>query len=136
MTSVTGSGTDPEAPLVTERILAYLAEQRLGRLASVDSSGAPQNNPVGFRWNAELATIDIIGWNLTGSRKFRNILRNPAVAFVVDDIASVQPWRVRMVEIRGRAEALSEAETGDAALIRIHPHRVITFGLDGELPPG
>lgn len=26
------------------------------------------------------------------------------VAFVVDDIASVEPWRVRCVEIRGHAE--------------------------------
>jgi hypothetical protein len=30
----------------TESVLAYLATQRLGRLATVDRDGAPQNNPV------------------------------------------------------------------------------------------
>ena len=31
----------------TDTQLAYLATQRLGRLATVDPQGAPQNNPVG-----------------------------------------------------------------------------------------
>ena len=29
--------------------LTYLGEQRLGRLATVDRDGAPQNNPAGWR---------------------------------------------------------------------------------------
>jgi pyridoxamine 5'-phosphate oxidase family protein len=118
----------------SEAELAYLATQRLGRLATVDPGGAPQNNPVGFRFNAELGTIDIGGRAMGASRKFRNLASNPQVAFVVDDIASYQPWRVRCVEIRGRAEAL----TGQAPafpgmsgeIIRIHPDRILSFGLD------
>lgn len=116
--------------------LAYLAGQRLGRLATVRPDGAPQNNPVSFLYNAELDTIDIGGRNMGASRKFRNVRADDRVAFVVDDIASVTPWRVRCVEIRGTAEAL----TGQAPprpgmsgeLIRIHPDRVISFGLDVE----
>ncbi|MFI1237881.1 hypothetical protein [Nocardia salmonicida] len=58
------------------------------------------------------------------------------MAFVVDDIASVRPWRVRCLEIRGTAEALTGVESylGDQsdALIRIHPDRVIAFGLSPE----
>ena len=42
------------------------------------------------------------------SRKFRNIAANPYVAFVVDDIASYQPWKVCCIEIRGHAEALTD----------------------------
>jgi pyridoxamine 5'-phosphate oxidase family protein len=121
------------APLNAD-VLAYLASQRLGRLATVDPQGAPQNNPVGFRYNAELGTIDIGGRNMGASRKFRNLARNPRVAFVVDDIASVQPWRVRCVEIRGRAEALRDvvpyARGMSAEIIRVYPERVISFGLD------
>jgi nitroimidazol reductase NimA-like FMN-containing flavoprotein (pyridoxamine 5'-phosphate oxidase superfamily) len=46
---------------LTDAQLAYLATQRLGRLATADSHGAPQNNPVSFRYNPDLGTIDIGG---------------------------------------------------------------------------
>jgi pyridoxamine 5'-phosphate oxidase family protein len=114
-------------------VVAYLATQRLGRLATVDPGGAPQNNPVGFRYNPDLGTIDIGGRNMGASRKFRNLATNPRVAFVVDDLASVQPWQPRMVEIRGHAEALRGEDYGpgfSGEIIRIHPDRVIAFGLD------
>lgn len=121
---------------LTPEHLAYLATQQLGRLATVRPDGSPQNNPVGFRYNAELGTIDIAGWNMAASKKFRNLVGNARVAFVVDDIASVRPWRVRCLEIRGTAEALTGVESyiGDRpdALIRIHPDRVIAFGLTPE----
>jgi pyridoxamine 5'-phosphate oxidase family protein len=120
------------APL-RPQVLAYLQTQRLGRLATVDRAGAPQNSPVGFRYNADLGTIDIGGRNMGASRKFRNLAANPKVAFVVDDIASVQPWRVRCVEIRGRAEALTGQEVPQgfsAEIIRIYPEKVISFGLE------
>ncbi|MFI6315768.1 PPOX class F420-dependent oxidoreductase [Nocardia fusca] len=118
---------------LTRDHIDYLTGQRLGRLATVAPDGAPQNNPVGFRYNPELGTIDIAGWNMGRSRKFRNLARNNRVAFVVDDIASVQPWRVRCLEIRGTAEALTDTVTyigpEESELIRIHPERVIAFGL-------
>ncbi|WKG08538.1 PPOX class F420-dependent oxidoreductase [Nocardia sp. PE-7] len=124
---------------LTPEHLAYLSTQQLGRLATVRPDGTPQNNPVGFRYNAELGTIDIAGWNLAASKKFRNLADNAQVAFVVDDIASVRPWRVRCLEIRGTAEALTGVESyiGDRsdALIRIHPGRVIAFGLSPESLP-
>jgi pyridoxamine 5'-phosphate oxidase family protein len=119
---------------LSAEVIAYLQSQRLGRLATVDGDGAPQNNPVGFRYNAALGTVDIGGRNMGASRKFRNLARNPKVAFVVDDIASVQPWRVRCVEIRGRADALrdqADLPPGfSAEIIRVYPERVISFGLE------
>jgi pyridoxamine 5'-phosphate oxidase family protein len=125
--------SDPTSSLSPD-VVEYLSSQRLGRLATVDANGAPQNNPVGFRYNAELGTIDVGGLNMGASRKFRNLATNPKVAFVVDDIASLQPWRVRCVEIRGHAEALRDQvpfRAGmSAELIRIYPDRVISFGLE------
>jgi pyridoxamine 5'-phosphate oxidase family protein len=125
--------SDRTSPLNAD-VVKYLSSQRLGRLATVDANGAPQNNPVGFRYNAELGTIDVGGRNMGASRKFRNLATNPKVAFVVDDIASVQPWRVRCVEIRGHAEALRGQVPYmagmSAELIRIYPDRVISFGLE------
>jgi len=123
---------------LTDAQLAYLASQRLGRLATVDPGGAPQNNPVSFRYNPELGTIDVGGRAMGASRKFRNVTVNPRVAFVIDDIASLQPWKVRCVEIRGHAEALTgqspPAPGFSAEIIRIHPDRVLSFGLD-DAPP-
>jgi hypothetical protein len=56
---------------------------------------------------------------------------------VIDDLASVQPWRPRCVEIRGWAEALRDtpapSPSMSAEIIRIDPERVISFGLDS--PP-
>jgi len=122
----------------TDAQLAYLATQRLGRLATVDPRGAPQNNPVSFRYNADLGTIDIGGHSMGTSRKFRNLTSNPRVAFVIDDIASFQPWRVRCVEIRGHAEALTGQDAPMAGfsseIIRIHPDRVLSFGLEQPAP--
>jgi len=125
--------SDLTSPLSAD-VVAYLSSQRLGRLATVDANGAPQNNPVGFRYNADLGTIDVGGRNMGASRKFRNLAANPKVAFVVDDIASVQPWRVRCVEIRGHGEALRDQVPYmagmSAEIIRIYPDRVISFGLE------
>ena len=124
--------------IFTETELDYLASQRLGRLATAQPGGTLQVSPVGFRYNSGAGTIDIAGRNMAASRKFRNVADNGRVAFVVDDLASIQPWHVRCVEIRGHAEAIAEPAdsaygpaTGgfDGAIIRIHPQRVISFGI-------
>src|SRR5579863_2744671 len=127
-----------EPAVFTDSELAYLAGQRLGRLATIAPSGAPQNNPVGFSVNAELGTIDIFGFNLAKSKKYRNLKGNPNVAFVVDDLASVDPWVVRGVEVRGTAEALDGVAPPIAQqsrqVIRVHPKRIISWGVDPYLP--
>jgi pyridoxamine 5'-phosphate oxidase family protein len=117
--------------------MKYLQSQRLGRIATVGSDGRPHVVPVGFRYNPEFDTVDIGGHDFAKRKKFRDVQRNPHVAFVVDDVASVNPWRVRGIEIRGEAEIL---ETGgqsvipgfDAEMFRIRPRRVITWGLESD----
>ncbi|MBU8815994.1 PPOX class F420-dependent oxidoreductase [Mycolicibacterium goodii] len=123
--------------------IAYLRACDLGRLATIQPDGTPQNSPVGFTYNEELGTIDIAGYRMSQSRKYRNIAHNNRVAFVVDDIFSRDPWRVRCLEIRGTAEqVVTSAAKGaagddlDAAIIRITPRRIISFGIDDqETPP-
>jgi pyridoxamine 5'-phosphate oxidase family protein len=119
--------------------LEYLASQRLGRLATAQPDGTLQVSPVGFRYNAGAGTIDIGGWHMSASRKFRNVAANGRVAFVVDDVPSVDPWRVRCLEIRGRAEAIdvsggTAADTDDS-IIRIHPQRILSFGIEENEEP-
>lgn len=117
--------------------IAFLNQTDLGRLATVQRNGTPQNSPVGFSYNADLGTIDIAGFHMSASQKWRNIAHHPKVAFVVDDIASRDPWRVRCLEIRGTAEqAWVESAVGksgdqlDPGIIRITPTRIISFGID------
>jgi pyridoxamine 5'-phosphate oxidase family protein len=116
----------------------FMRRTPLGRLATIQPNGTLQNSPVGFTYNDDLGTIDIVGYRMSNSQKYRNLATNPTVALVVDDIASFNPWRVRCLEIRGTAAQvqLSEAPSGpngdklDAAIIRITPRRVIGFGID------
>ena len=117
--------------------IAYLQSQRLGRLATVGPHGQPHVVPVAFRYNPDHDTIDVGGHGFAGRKKFRDVRRNPRVAFVVDDLASVDPWRPRGIEIRGEAEVL---ETGgeqiipgfDPEMFRIRPRRIVSWGLDGQ----
>jgi pyridoxamine 5'-phosphate oxidase family protein len=120
--------------LFTDAELAYLASQPLGRLATLAADGYPQNNPVGFRVDADRGTIEIGGHGLGASRKFANVRARPQVSFVIDDIVSTDPWRVRGMEIRGDAEALSNQTPlmpgFSPELLRIHPRRIRSWGLD------
>ncbi|MGY1581229.1 PPOX class F420-dependent oxidoreductase [Streptomyces sp. MN13] len=114
---------------------AYLKEQRLGRLATVDPRGQPQANPVGF-FPQDDGTILIGGYAMGRTKKWRNLGQNPRLSLVVDDIVSVQPWQVRGIEIRGEAELLTGPhDLGphfSEELIRIHPRWIHSWGLDGE----
>jgi pyridoxamine 5'-phosphate oxidase family protein len=107
--------------------LSYLRERRLGRLATVGGDGMPHVVPVGmWHHNAEQDTIDVTGRDFELSKKFRDVRRTGRAAILIDDLASTDPWHPRAVEVRGRSEAIG----GPKALIRIHPDRVVSWGLE------
>jgi pyridoxamine 5'-phosphate oxidase family protein len=120
----------------TDLELEYLRTQRLGRLATLDPRGTLQNSPVGFQVDEGSGVIEIWGRDMGNTRKFHNVEANGQVAFVVDDLASVTPWVVRGIEIRGRAEALRDQTPPNAyvsrEVIRVHPRRVIAWGIGPE----
>ncbi|WP_431878446.1 PPOX class F420-dependent oxidoreductase [Amycolatopsis sacchari] len=131
--------TDPHhaESVFTAVELAYLRTQRLARFATVDSHGRPQNSPVGLHYNPATDTIDIIGWNLAASRKYRNVADNPHVALVVDDMPV--EGSPRGIEIRGHAHPLPAGDptTSGRTVIRVHPDRIISWGLaqhEGSAP--
>lgn len=118
--------------------IAYLQSQRLGRLATVDAAGNPHVVPVSFRYNPELETIDVGGHGIARSKKYRDVAHSGRAAFVVDDLASVDPWRPRMLEVRGRAEVVATGgqeimPAFDPELIRIFPRRIAEFGVAADL---
>ena len=128
-----GAGFDTSGMVFTEAEFEYLSRQRLGRLATVSADGVVQNNPVNFFLDDGVIVIG--GHALGASKKFRNVLRGSSVAFVVDDLASVDPWVVRGIEIRGTAAALTDVEPPvpffSREVIRIAPARIISWGIDG-----
>jgi pyridoxamine 5'-phosphate oxidase family protein len=110
----------------TDTELQYLTGGRqLGRIATVGSDGTPHVVPVGWIYNAASDTIDVGGHELAETKKFRHVAGSGRAAIVIDDLASTDPWRPRGVEIRGRGEAI-ELPT---PLIRIHPERIVSWGL-------
>lgn len=119
----------------TEKELEYLQGQRLGRLATVNAAGAPHVVPLTFRYNAELDTIDLFGMGMARSKKYRDAGRTGLAAFVVDDAGG--EWRIRGVEVRGRAEIVTSGakainERFDDEFIRLHPERIVGWGLDAD----
>jgi len=99
----------------------------LGRLASVDPSGAPTVVPVGYRLGSDDAgatVITIVGYRLVESAKFRNLLRDQRYAFVVDDGIGLS---ARGILVRGRATPVDDPERPSIVL---HPERVTSWGVD------
>ncbi len=111
----------------TEAELAYLGERRLARIATVAPDGTPHVCPVGT-WSLDTVAeaIEIGGYDFAHTKKFRDVARTGRAAIVIDDLASTDPWRPRGLEIRGRAEAVDDAQPR----IRLHPERIVGWGLD------
>lgn len=128
----------------TDSEIEYLKSQPLGRIATVGTDGRPHVTPVGVFYDPDSQTLAIgSAADMSASKKFRDARRHPDVAVVVDDLAAIDPWTPRGIEIRGRAEtnASGGEEVGtrldagfpfDAAWIRIRPRRVLAWGIDGS----
>ena len=111
--------------MLSDAALNYLrGERRLARLATVGPDGMPHVTPVGWSLSADRELVEVGGIDLARTKKFRDVARTHRAAIVIDDV--LPPWRPRGVEIRGRAEAV----TDPTPLIRIHPDRVVVWGLD------
>jgi pyridoxamine 5'-phosphate oxidase family protein len=119
---------------LTTAQIEYMASQRLGRLATAGADHKPHVVPTSFRYNSELGAIDVGGHHVATTKKFRDVQVNGWAAIVIDDLASIDPWMPRMLEIRGRAEAVLHGgeHLGPGfgqAFIRIYPDKVNSFGL-------
>jgi pyridoxamine 5'-phosphate oxidase family protein len=118
-------GQQQKAASFSETEAEYLSENIIGRIATVSPSGQPHVVPVTYRFDG--STVTFGGWNLVRSLKFRNLMANGKVAFVVDDLASAKPWRVRGVEIRGKAEAVKTSD--GVTIVTIIPLNIRSWGL-------
>lgn len=108
---------------LTDAELRYLlGERRLARLATVGADGIPHVAPVGWSYDPDAGTINISGRNFGATKKYRDVQHTGCAAVVIDDV--LPPWQPRGVEVRGRAEAITEPP-----MIRLHPEHIVSWGI-------
>ncbi|MGN6676785.1 MAG: PPOX class F420-dependent oxidoreductase [Streptosporangiaceae bacterium] len=116
----------------------YLAEQRLGRIATVGPDGQPHVVPTSFRYNSEHDAIDVGGLRMSQTKKLRDVQRTGRASIVIDDVRP--PWQPRMIEVRGTAAVFPTGgkafgERFEDTIVRIQPVRIISFGIDSDDAP-
>lgn len=115
--------------LFSDRELEYLKSQRLARIATASKDGVPDVAPVGFDFDGKYFYVG--GIHLTRTHKYKNVIKNPKVSLVIDDLKSVEPWQPRFVKIFGTADVVTRnGYVGQATYIRITPQRKTSWGLD------
>lgn len=119
----------------TDKEIAYLAEQRLGRIATVGADGQPHVVPTSFRHNPDHDVIEVAGMRMSQTKKVRDVRRTGRATIVVDDV--LPPWRPRMIEIRGTAEVVSSGgkafgDNFEDTIVRITPTRIVAIGIDSD----
>src|SRR6266699_5335846 len=120
-----------------DKELAYLAGQRLARIATVGPDGQPHVVPTSFRYNAGHDAIDVGGMRMSQTKKLRDVQRTGRASIVIDDV--LPPWQPRMIEVRGTAIVIPSGgkafgERFEDTIFRIQPTRIISFGIDsGEV---
>jgi pyridoxamine 5'-phosphate oxidase family protein len=113
----------------TEHERAYLTGQRLGRIATASSSGVPDVAPVTFRIAAD-GRVEVDGLDNPRTIKWRNVAATGRAAFVVDDVATVDPWAPRGVKLRGTASA--DTDPDGRHVIRIRPETVWSWNINPD----
>ncbi|HET9254350.1 MAG TPA: PPOX class F420-dependent oxidoreductase [Pseudonocardiaceae bacterium] len=91
---------------------------------------------MGFFIDDDTGQLIVAGIAMGKSRKYKNVHGNSYVSFVVDDLVSTEPWKVRGVEVRGTAEPQHDVDPPMEGLsreiIRITPRWIGSWGLDGD----
>ncbi|HYB45175.1 MAG TPA: PPOX class F420-dependent oxidoreductase [Nitrososphaerales archaeon] len=111
----------------------YLKSQRLARVATASKKGAPEVSPVGFEFDGTYFWIGSHSRDIfSTTRRYRNITSgNARVSLVVDDLASVDPWRPRGIKVSGTAEVMDHKGIfGPGKYFRITPKLTVSWGIE------
>ena len=111
----------------TDREVDYLTSQRLARLATASATGQPDVSAVGFGLDDD--TIVSGGLDITKTVRYRHLSENPRATIVIDDLATVDPWRPRGVKVRGRATI---EEFDGSMRIRLTPEVIWSWGINPD----
>ena len=92
-----GTGT-----ITPEELDAFLAGERICRVGTVSTDGAPHVSPLWFVWDGKSVWI----YSLFNSRRWRDLERDPRVSIVMDGGHDIS--ELRGVEFRGSVERVGE----------------------------
>jgi pyridoxamine 5'-phosphate oxidase family protein len=111
----------------------YLKTQRLARIATASPRGVPEVSPVGFEFDGRYFWVGSHSQDIfPRTLRYRNITGgNRRVSMVIDDMASLSPWRPRGVKVSGVAEVMEhEGIFGKGKYFRITPERTVSWGIE------
>jgi PPOX class probable F420-dependent enzyme len=106
--------------MLSDQQIAFLASQRVGRLATSDARGNPHVVPVCFAVEGATLYITIDEKPKRASvrplKRLRNMMENPSVAFVADRYD--EDWQqLAWVMLRGRVDILTDGTEHDRAQV-------------------
>jgi pyridoxamine 5'-phosphate oxidase family protein len=119
----------------TDDEIAYLRSQPLARVATVSPDGQPDLVPVSFEFDGTFFWIGGVGAAVLETRKFRNLRAdNCRIAFVVDDLVSLDPFIARGIRVYGRADPPVERTgmVGPGIYVRITPSVSWSWNMAGD----
>jgi pyridoxamine 5'-phosphate oxidase family protein len=116
----------PGSSAYTDAERAYIAGQRIARIATASPSGAPDVAAVRFQLVGD--AIDVGGRINPATYKWKNVIRNGRASVTIDDVASEDPWVVRGIKITGRAEVVERA--GTTGRILVHPEVIWSWNIN------
>jgi len=118
--------------MFSEAEIAYLNSQHLARLGTVSSKGQPTVDAVGFEFDG--GRFYVGGIVLPASRKYKNVAAgNHKVSLIIDDLASVQPWKPRQIKVHGVADIVErDGRFGHKEYLAIRPTVSWSFGIEAD----
>jgi PPOX class probable F420-dependent enzyme len=122
--------------MLSQQQARFLASRKVGHLATADAKAAPHLVPVCFVVSEDVLYITIDQKPKGDPRelkRLRNIIENPAAAFVVDRYDDEDWTRLGWVMLRGPAEILFDGAEHDRAqaLLRSRYRQYQAMLLDG-----
>ena len=111
----------------------YLKSQRLARIASASARGTPEVSPVGFEFDGKYFWIGSHSQEIFfRTKRYRNIASgNRRVSIVIDELASVTPWKPRGIKVSGTAEVMEhDGIFGHGKYFRVTPRVTVSWGIE------
>jgi general stress protein 26 len=93
--------------MTKDELDAFMAEEWMCRLGSVDGDGAPHVSPLWFVWDGSALWLH----SIVKSQRWINLMRDPRVSVAVDGGHGY--FELRGVELLGRVEVVGDVPRGD-----------------------
>ncbi len=130
--------TNADGVVIDDNARAFIAGQRVARLATVDADGRPHIVPACFALHGDTAYIAIDEKPKRGDyrqlRRLQNIAVNKNVQLLLDEYDDRDWSSLKYLQLRGRARIIEQGEEHDAAveLLRVRYAQYRDMALDSR----